>query len=219
MATFRPFAAAAATAFGLALALPATAGPVSFGQGWKEQKFSLFSNNSYSYSASAVEIASDAEVSLIWKPVARGDWRARRASWDWSVSQSVPATDLTRKGGDDRNLALYFVFLPEAQAEQMQDASVRRLLAADAARVLVYVWGGAAGRGAVLPSPYLGARGKTVIRRPAGTGSFSENVDLAGDYARAFGGSPGALVGLAVSADSDDTNSAVRARLSGLVLN
>jgi len=54
--------------------------------------------------------------------------------------------------------------------------------------------------------------------RPAGTGAHRENVDLAADYRRAFGGVPGALVGLAVSADSDDTNSRIRARVSGLVL-
>jgi hypothetical protein len=43
-------------------------------------------------------------------------------------------------------------------------------------------------------------------------------VDLARDYGRAFGGRPEALVGLAVSADSDDTASAVEATVSGLAV-
>ncbi|MBT8410612.1 MAG: DUF3047 domain-containing protein, partial [Octadecabacter sp.] len=34
----------------------------------------------------------------------------------------------------------------------------------------------------------------------------------------AFGGAPGALVGIAVSADSDDTNSAIRASVSNLAV-
>jgi hypothetical protein len=44
-------------------------------------------------------------------------------------------------------------------------------------------------------------------------------VDLAGDYARAFGGSAGALVGLAVSGDSDDTDSTISAAIANLSLN
>lgn len=59
----------------------------------------------------------------------------------------MPATDLTQKGGDDRNLAVYFVFLPEAQARELQGASITRLLNEDAIRALVYVWGGDHGRG------------------------------------------------------------------------
>jgi len=58
----------------------------------------------------------------------------------------------------------------------------------------------------------------TIPLRPAGTGSHSERVDLAADYARAFGGAPGALIGLAVSGDSDDTDSVIRAAIGNLVL-
>jgi hypothetical protein len=135
------------------------------------------------------------------------------------VSLSVPATDLTRKGGDDRNAALYFVFLPQAEAQANAGSSnIRRLLANEQARVLVYVWGGAHTRGDVLSSPYLGARGKTVVLRPSGTGQFNETVDLARDFSRAFGGPPGALVGVAVSADSDDTNTMLAGQISSLTL-
>ncbi|NBT32975.1 MAG: DUF3047 domain-containing protein, partial [Rhodobacteraceae bacterium] len=72
--------------------------------------------------------------------------------------------------------------------------------------------------GDVLTSPYLGDRGRTIIRRSAGTGSYTESVDLATDYTRAFGGEATALVGLALSADSDDTDSQISARLENLKL-
>lgn len=55
--------------------------------------------------------------------------------------------------------------------------------------------------------------------RQAGTGSYSENVNLAADYAQAFGGQPGSLVGIAVSGDSDDTDSTIRAAIGNLTLN
>ena len=210
-------------ALGLALsgaaALPLAAATVPFNDSWKVQRFSLFSGNDYGFNGSSLSVASDGTVSIAYRPLSQSAWGARKASWSWAVSEGVPPTDLTRKGGDDRNLALYFVFLPEGEAQALQGASITRLLGEDAIRALVYVWGGDHARGAVLPSPYLGARGKTVVLRGSGTGSHGESVDLAADYARAFGGMPGALVGIAVSGDSDDTNSRIDASVSGLAVN
>lgn len=201
------------------LALPALAAPVAFDGSWKTQKFSLFSSNTYGFNGNSVTVASDGSVSLAYKPLDTSYWNATSAKWAWRVDEGVPATDLRKKGGDDRNLALYFVFLPEAEAQALKGASVRKLLTNDAARVLVYVWGGAHQRGAVLGSPYLGSRGKTIVLRGAGTGSASESVNLARDYANAFGGGTAALVGVALSGDSDDTNSRIRAAISGLQVN
>ncbi len=200
----------------LLLAAPAHAsGPVPFDDAWTEQNFRLFSGNDYRMAGSAMEVQSEGAVSLMWRVLPQSFWAARRAGWDWAVEAGVPATDLRVKGGDDRNLALYFVFLPEAEAQEMAGRpNIRRLLGSEEARVLVYVWGGE--RAGMLDSPYLGPRGKTVVLRAAGEGAHVEGVDLAADYARAFGGTAPALVGLAVSADSDDTASVIRARVAGL---
>lgn len=194
----------------------AKAEAVSFDAGWNHQKFSLFSRNSYGYDGRSLSIGSEGSVSLIYKPLPETAWDSRSADWSWAVERSVPATDLRLKGGDDRNIALYAVFLPRAEAERLRGARISTLLGNDAVRVLVYVWGGSHERGAQLASPYLGPRGKTVVLRGAGTGAHSESVDFAADYTRAFGGRAEALVGLAVSADSDDTNSSISARLSDL---
>lgn len=199
------------------LAAPAAhAMPVAFDKSWKHQRFSLFSGNDYARRGGALDVTSDAAVSLLYRELPKSAWRASGASWNWQVSQSVPPTNLSRKGGDDRNLALYFVFLPEGAAERAQGSRVTRLLSNDDVRVLVYVWGGDHARGEVLNSPYLGARGKTVVLRGAGTGEARESVDLNADFRRAFGGQATSLVGLAVSGDSDDTDSMIRARISGL---
>lgn len=211
---FRRFFAIALTV----LAMPALAAPVSFDGSWKTQKFSLFSSNKYGFNGNSVSVSSDGSVSLAYRRLDASYWDASSAQWSWRVDEGVPATDLRKKGGDDRNLALYFVFLPEDQAEALKGASVRKLLTNNAARVLVYVWGGAHNRGAVLSSPYLGNRGKTIVLRGSGTGSASENVNLARDYGNAFGGNA-ALVGVALSGDSDDTNSRIRASISGLRVN
>lgn len=203
----------------MALASPVRAETVSFDQSWKVQRFSLFSGNTYGFDGQAMTLRSDGTVSLAYRSLPQADWAARGAAWSWEVTQSVPPTNLALKGGDDRNAALYFVFLPEAEAlAQNGRANVARLLRNDAARVLVYVWGGNHRRGRMLDSPYLGPRGRTVVLRPSGIGVFSEQIDLAADYRRAFGGEAGALVGLAVSADSDDTDTSVRATIRELRL-
>ncbi|MGB5865345.1 MAG: DUF3047 domain-containing protein [Sulfitobacter sp.] len=201
-----------------AFATAASAGPVTFSNGWKEQRLSVFSSNDYTF-GSNLGMVSDGSVSIAWTRVPRGDWDSSGASWAWSVDQSVPATDLSRKGGDDRNISLYFVFVPDSIAPQLEGANIRSLLGNKDVRIIQYAWGGNVGRGQVIKSPYGPAgQGVTIALRQAGTGSHSESVDLAADYARAFGGSKGSLVGLAVSGDSDDTNSVIRAAIGNLTL-
>jgi len=163
-------------------------------------------------------VGSDGAVSLAWARTDRSDWEATSASWSWSISQSVPPTDLSRKGGDDRNLSVYFVFLPQADAEGLEGANIRRLNNNPNVRILQYVWGGNHGRGTLQNSPYAPGQGANVILRDAGTGSHSESVNLATDYARTFGGEPGVLVGVAVSGDSDDTDTVIRGSVSNLAV-
>lgn len=201
-----------------ALATSASAGPVSFSSGWKEQRLSLFSSNDYNFGKN-LSLVSDGSVSIAWTRVDQSDWDTSGASWNWRVDQSVPATNLAKKGGDDRNISLYFVFVPESLAPSLKGKNIRSLLGNRDVRIIQYAWGGNAKRGQVIPSPYgPSGQGATIALRQAGTGSHSEKVDLAADYARAFGGRQGALVGLAVSGDSDDTKSIIRASIGGLTL-
>lgn len=200
------------------LASAAAAGPVSFATGWQEQRLSLFSSNDYSF-GETLGLVSDGSVSIAWTRVPRENWGAEGASWRWTVDQSVPPTDLSLKGGDDRNISLYFVFVPESIAPSLEGANIRALLGNDDVRIIQYAYGGNHARGQVIPSPYgPTGQGVTITLRQAGTGAYSETVDLAADYARAFGGEAGALIGLAVSGDSDDTSSMIRAAISDLRL-
>lgn len=203
----------------LTTATAANAGPVSFANGWSEQKLSLFSSNDYTF-GSNLSMVSDGSVSIAWSRVAQSDWAANGATWSWTVNKSVPATDLSRKGGDDRNISLYFVFVPADVAPSLSGAGIRSLLGRSDVRVIQYAWGGNNAIGSVIASPYgVSGTGVTIPLRQAGTGSATERVDLAADYARAFGGQKGTLIGLAVSGDSDDTSSVIEAAIGNLSLN
>jgi len=203
-------------AFGAA---QATAEPLNFDQSWKKQGFFRFWSNKYELSGASLSVTSAGTVSMLYRPVPRSDWEAASASWRWSVSQSVIATDLLQKGEDDRNLAIYFVFVDQASAEKLSQRSARRLLRNKNTRALAYVWGGDYVPGTILNSPYGRGALKMVIRQPAGTGDFQETVDLAGDFERAFGGDPGVLVGVAITADSDDTDGQINAIIQDLRVN
>jgi len=218
-AALRHAMGAACLALGLMSAGAVHAGPVLFDGGWKEQGFPFTKANSYRQGGARLDVASDASVSLLYRRLSASEHDSTSAAWKWAVTDGVPPTDLTRKGGDDRDLALYFVFVPEDQAASLETAGLRKLLGNSSSRALVYVRGGKHAAGQVLPSPYMGKRGVTIVLRGSGTGAAAEKVDLAADYRRAFGGAPGKLMGLAVSADSDDTDTRIRASLEGLRLN
>lgn len=193
----------------------AEAEQVTFSDNWTEQAFSLFSSNEFVLNADTLNISSEGTVSILWKKLPPSMWEANQANWDWAVEVSVPATDLTVKGGDDRNLSIYFVFSPQEYLPKSR-GKLTDLLNNKNVRVLMYVWGGDHDQGEVLPSPYLEDFGKTIILQRAGTGRASEQVNLANDFLRVFGENPEKLVGIAISADSDDTRSTISSSISNL---
>ena len=194
----------------------AAAEQVYFSDGWSEHRFSLFSSNDFVLGGDILNVISKKTVSILWTRLPLSMWGGRQAKWDWAVELSVPPTDLTQKGGDDRNLSIYFLFLPDEAAQESINSGLTSLLGNPDVRVLMYLWGGGHSPGQVLPTPYLGSRGRNLILQAAGTGSASEQVDLEKDYRKAFASEPKNLVGIAVSSDSDDTGSEVAASVSYL---
>ncbi len=203
------------------LARPASAAPISipFDSSWRSLTFRRLAETTYRPQGNGLGILARESSSVFYRSLPAQAQTLTQAAWAWSVERSVPPTDLSRKGGDDRNIALYFVFMDADAADRVSpDTSLTRLMGNRAARILIYAWGGAHRQGATIPSPYLRGRGSTVVLRSAGTGAHLERVDLFADHARVFGARPERVVGVAVSSDSDDTGSLVEARLSDLVL-
>lgn len=190
---------------------------VTFDGSWKEQGFLRLFSNDYIQRGRQLDVVSDGTVSLLWRTVGQSHRSAEIASWAWRVREGVAATDLTIKGGDDRNLSVYFVFVDPNRADALANGSARRILREDSARALIYVWGGRHEVGSILPSPYS-PRLRTKVLRISDAGEHWETVDLARDFRAAFGENPGALVGLAISADSDDTEGKIVASIADLAL-
>lgn len=194
--------------------------PIGFG-GWQSWTFRGINPTQYSVSGSTLNISASQSSSVLYGIVPTQARASNQASWQWQVSQGVGPTDLAARGGDDRAIALYFVFVDADTAAGFGNTtpSMSRLLGMRSGRTLIYVWGGNAGRGAVLDSPYLRGRGKTVVLRPAGTGGWTnESVDLAADHQRAFGSAKQTLIAVGVSSDSDDTGAVNQAAIRNLAL-
>ncbi|MFK7792246.1 MAG: DUF3047 domain-containing protein [Devosiaceae bacterium] len=211
-------------ALGLAAMLPIGAArantPIDF-SGWQSWTFRGIPQTDFSLSANNLNITANQSSSVVYGVVPTVGRAASQASWQWQVSQGVAPTDLAARGGDDRSIALYFVFVDADTAARFGDStpSMSRLLGMRGGRTLIYVWGGNSARGAVLDSPYLRGRGKTVVLRPAGIGGWTnESVNLANDHQRAFASAKQTLIAIGVSSDSDDTGAVNQAALRNLTL-
>ena len=200
-----------------AICTPAQAGPVRFDESWKEQGFLRLFTNDYTLEGARLGVVSEGTVSLLWRALAPEFGDAKAARWAWSVRETVVSTDLTLKGGDDRNLALYFVFASPDLAKTLASRSPRKVLDHPDTRAIIYVWGGSRAPGTILRSPYS-EKLRTKILRPAEAGSYREQVDLAADFQRAFGSEPGVLIAVAVSADSDDSDGRIEGEIRDLEL-
>ena len=154
---------------------------------------------------------------MLWRALPRDFADGSTARWRWKVDRGVPATDLARKGADDRDIAVYFLFADDPATLDNPPTSLTGAMRKG--RALVYVWGGNAAPGTAVESPHMRGRGQLVVKRPAGAGGWENvSVDLRADFRRVFGREPGPLVGLGVSTDSDDTGTATRAALADLVI-
>ena len=201
-------------------AAQARAEDLSFGadlraSGWQTVSFPNIAPVVFSARAGTLEISADSAAGLLWHALKAPRSVPATAQWSWKVEQGVRPTDLTRRGEDDRALAVYFVF----GAAEDAGKSPMALLSASTVKCLVYVFGGSGPPSSLLPSPHMGERGKFIILWPADGPRrqwLQESVDLKADYVRAFGQLPGHLLAVAISSDSDDTRGRNRAQLRGL---
>ncbi|MBL8700914.1 MAG: DUF3047 domain-containing protein [Alphaproteobacteria bacterium] len=180
-------------------------------------------------SAGGATISVDAEASssMLSTPLGFDPSAFRCVAWRWIVDEStLPATDLSRRGGDDRHLivSIGFAFEPDraSLSERMRYALARQQAGRDIpARVLFYVWGGAHPRDSWLASPYMDGAGfiRVVEPAPGPHGRWIDvAVDVAADYEARFAAPPPPVVEIAIGSDSDDTNARTRGRIGDLAI-
>jgi hypothetical protein len=166
--------------------------------------------------AIAVDAQSSASMlrhDLRIEPAALGQLR-----FSWKVPTLMEEADLATREKDDAPVRLVLVFEGDRSRFSARDAALSelaRLLTGEQLpyATLMYVWCNRREPGTVITSPRTDRIRKLVVE--SGHAHLNEwrdyERDIRADYQRVFGEAPGALVGMAIMTDSDNTRSRARA--------
>ena len=153
---------------------------------------------------------------------------AHRLSWRWRLDEPNTAADLHRKDGDDSPIKVCALFdLPTSAVPfvERQLLRVARLRAGDnlPAASICYVWDAHLAPGTVLDNAFTRRIRFIVLRGPETPlhGWVSEQRDVWADFKRLFGDEADAvppLVGVAIGADADNTQSHSLAHVATITL-
>jgi hypothetical protein len=210
-------------------AAPGTTPPDLEAQGWRKVNWNGIRPAEFSATPSGgVRARAQGQASFVARPL-QGE--ARCLAWRWRVDAGPPATDLTRRGGDDRAVTLSIGFAgfgPQAGWTLRTQHAVAQASVSEVRlprSVLMYVWGGTGREGAgqpggFFPSPWSGGITKMRILRPAEAPRgqwMEERVDLGADWRSAFGGPEvPPMLEVAIGTDTDDTGTRVDAQIENI---
>lgn len=211
----------ASVTFGLAAPALAqvTTEPALAAAGWQHLEYDGLRPARFRSLPDGVAVEGQGEGSFVWRRV---QGAPDCLSWRWRVDAAPPPTDLTRRGGDDRAVALAVGFQGWPTRSTVWQRTQHAVAQARAGShvlprsMLIYAWGGTGQEPASFYSPWMGGLGKVRILRPANAPIgrwFEERVDLAAEWRAAFGGDPPPLQEIAIGTDADDT----QARISAMV--
>lgn len=169
----------------------------------------------------AIEARVDHSMALLARPIRVDLTQTPMLCWRWLVQGVVANADIRKKSGNDFAARVYVSFdMPDSALSagtKLKLAMARRMLGMpvpDAA--VTYVWDNRSPVGLAIKSPYTD-RQQLIVAQSGNDRAgqwVSERVDVAADFARAFGGRPGRPVELAIAADGDNTKSTGRAAFS-----
>jgi hypothetical protein len=138
--------------------------------------------------------------------------------FSWKVPALMEEADLASRDKDDAPVRLVLVFEGDRKRFSARDAALSELARALTGEempyaTLMYVWCNRRVAGTVVTSPRSDRIRKLVVE--SGRTHLNEwrdyERDIRADYQRVFGEEPGALVGMAIMTDSDNTRSRARA--------
>lgn len=171
----------------------------------------------------AVEARANDSMALLARPLSVDLAATPILCWRWLVDAPVARGDMTKKSGDDYAARLYVAFdMPDSAmtaGTRFKLGIARRLFGGnvpDAA--LNYVWDNRHPSGTRRKSAYTD-RAELIV---AETGTMragtwvTERVDVAADFAAAFGNRPGTPIQIAIASDTDNTRSIARAAFADL---
>jgi hypothetical protein len=141
-----------------------------------------------------------------------------KVRFSWKVPALIAHADLASRDHDDSPVRIILAFDGDRSRLSQRDAMLSELAHTLTGEpmpyaTLMYVWGNKRPAGTILPSPRTGRIQKILLE--SGTNKLNQWLDyerdIRADFVRAFGEEPGALIGIGIMTDTDNTRSTTRA--------
>lgn len=171
----------------------------------------------------AIEARADRAMALLARPLTVDLTATPILCWRWRIDAPVERADMSSRRGDDYAARVYVTFdVPDSAlsaATRTRLALGRRLFGRqlpDAA--LNYVWDNSHPVGTRRRSAFTD-RVEMIVAESGNARAgrwVAERADVAADFARAFGDSPGRPIQLAIASDTDNTRSRAQAAFADL---
>jgi len=163
-----------------------------------------------------LRVESEAAASTLLHPLAVDPHATPVLSWRWQISNPVVGSDFSRKAGDDYAARVYVLFDYPVEklplGDRIKISLARGLHGAELpTAAIAYVWGTAQSVGETGPNPYTDRVQMIVVEQGAERAKQWVEIrrDVAADFERVFGEPAPPIVGIAISADTDNTGESV----------
>ncbi|MEJ8839004.1 DUF3047 domain-containing protein [Ramlibacter sp. AN1133] len=163
-------------------------------------------------------VRADSSASMLRQAVRIAPADLGSVRFSWKVPGLIEQADLALRERDDAPVRIVLAFEGDRSRFSARDAALSELARALTGEelpyaTLMYVWCNQRPPGTVIPSPRTDRIRKLVVESgPRRLNRWLDyERDIRADYERVFGEPPGALVGIAIMTDSDNTHTQAQA--------
>jgi len=163
-------------------------------------------------------VRADSSASMLRQQLRLEPGELGHVRFSWKVPGLIEQADLALRERDDAPVRILLAFEGDRTRFTARDAALSELARALTGEpmpyaTLMYVWCNQRPPGTVIPSPRTDRIRKLVVESGARRLNqwLDYERDIRADYERVFGEAPGALVGIAIMTDSDNTHSHAQA--------
>ncbi len=166
----------------------------------------------------AVAARAEASASMLRRQTRVDPKDLGRVRFSWLVPELIPEADMARRDAEDAPVRIVLAFDGDRSRLSPRDAMLSELARTLTGEempyaTLMYVWCNHRPPGTVIQNPRTDRIRKLVVE--SGSDRLNQWLeyerDVRADYERAFGEQPGALIGVAIMTDADNTQSRARA--------
>jgi hypothetical protein len=165
-----------------------------------------------------LQAQADSSASMLRQRLHIAPEQLGRVSFDWRVERLIPGADMLQRDTEDSPVRLILVFDGDRQQFTPKNAMLSELTHSLTGEhlpyaTLMYVWCNQCPPESIIVNPRTDRIRKLAVESgPARVGqwlNYSRNIRA--DFEKAFGEAPGALLGVALMTDTDNTRSTTRA--------